>query len=80
MELRPKRGLDALAGLVARPEAIAERLDDVIGGDADVRGAALDHLQHRVQHAGHGAVGFVFALVEPPQAIEVTEQLVRAVD
>ena len=51
MELREQRRLDALAGLVARPEVVAERLDDVIGRDADVRRALLQHLQHRVQHA-----------------------------
>ena len=72
--------LDALAGLVARPQVVAERLDDVIGGDADVRGALLDHLQHRVQHADHRAERPVLALVEAPQAVEVTEQLVRPVD
>ena len=39
-ELRQQVGFDAFAGLVARPQSIAERLDDVIGGDGDVRGAA----------------------------------------
>ena len=55
MELCPERGLDALAGLVARPEAIAERLDDVIGGDADVGRAALEHLHHGAEHACYRA-------------------------
>ena len=32
--------LDARAGLVAGPELVAERLDDVVGRDADVRRAA----------------------------------------
>ena len=54
-ELGAQRGIDACAGLVARPEVVAERLDHVIGRDADVRRAALDHLQHGVQHAGRGA-------------------------
>ena len=35
-ELREQVGIDAGAGLVAGPQAVAERLDDVIGGDADV--------------------------------------------
>ena len=39
LELRPQRRLDAVAGLVARPEVVAERLDDVVGRDADVRRA-----------------------------------------
>ena len=55
MELRAQRRVDAVAGLVAGPEVVAERLDDVVGRDADVRRARLDHLQHRVEHADHGA-------------------------
>ena len=80
MELRQQRGLDAVAGLVAGPQAVAERLDDVIGRDADVRGAFLDHLQHGVEHADDGAEGQVLALAEAAQAVEVSEQLVRAID
>ena len=80
MKLRPQRGLDAVAGLVAGPEVVAERLDDVIGRDADVRGAAFDHLEHGVEHAEHGAEGLVLPLVEAAQAVEMTEQLVGAVD
>ena len=53
VELREQRRLDAVAGLVAGPEVVAKRLDDVIGRDADVRRALLDHLQHRLQHADH---------------------------
>ena len=80
MKLRQQRRLDALAGLVAGPQAVAERLDDVVGRDADVRLAALDHLQHRLQHADHRAERPILALVESAQAVEVAEQLVRAVD
>ncbi len=54
-ELRQEVRVDARAGLVSGPQAIAERLDDVIGGDADVRGAAIDHAEHRADHAAHGA-------------------------
>ena len=46
MELREQRGLDACAGLVAGPEPIAKRFDDVIGRDAEIGGAVLDHLEH----------------------------------
>src|SRR2546421_5133433 len=45
MELREQGGVDALTRLVLGPERVAERLDDVIGGDAHVRGALLDLLQ-----------------------------------
>ena len=77
---RSSARLDAFARLVAGPEGVAERFDDVVGGDADVRGAPLDHLQHGVQHADDRAVRRVLAFVEAAQAVEVTEQLVRAVD
>jgi hypothetical protein len=52
----------------------------VVGGDADVRRAFLDHLQHGVQHAGYRGEGLVFALVETALAVEVAEELVRPVD
>ena len=35
-ELRQQLGIDAGAGLVARPEIVAERLDDVVRRDPDV--------------------------------------------
>ena len=38
-ELRQERRIDSGAGLVAAPQPVAERLDDVIGRDADVRRA-----------------------------------------
>ena len=46
----------------------------------DVRGSFLDHLQHRMQHADDCAEGPILAFVEAAQPIEVTEQLVRAVN
>src|SRR5207244_5548778 len=80
MELRQQRRLDAGAGLVVRPKPIAKRLDHVVGGDAEVRVAVLDHLEHGLQHADDGAVGAVHAFVEPAQPIEMTEELVGTVD
>lgn len=80
MELSKQRGLDAFAGLVAGPQLVAERLDDMIGGDAQVRGAALDGLEHGVEDAEHGAERRILALVEAAQAVEMTEELVSAVD
>ena len=75
-----KRGIDAGAGLVARPEVVAEGLDDVIGRDADVRRAGLEHLQHGVQHAGRGAERLTVAPAAAAAAVEMAEQLVGAVD
>ncbi len=80
VELREERALDAGPGLVPGPEAVAERLDHVIGRHADMRGPRLDHLEHRLQDADHGAEGRVRALVEPALSVEVPEQLVGAVD
>jgi hypothetical protein len=38
------------------------------------------HLESCLQHADDRAVGAVFAFVEPAQAVEVTEELVSAID
>ena len=80
MELREQRGLDAGAGLVVRPKPIAKRLDHVVGGDAEIRVAVLDHLENGLQHADDGAVRAILAFGEPAQAVEVTEEFVGAVD
>jgi hypothetical protein len=45
----------------------------VIGCDADMRRALLDHLQQRLQHANNSPVGPVLALIEAAGAVEVTE-------
>ena len=37
--------VDALAGLVVRPEVVAERRDHVVGGDAQVGRAVVEHAQ-----------------------------------
>src|SRR5438552_5198047 len=80
MELRQQRGIDAFSGLVIGPQRVAKRLDDVIGRDAEVRAPLLDHLQYRVEHSDHGAEGRVLALRGAAAAVELAEQLVRAVD
>jgi hypothetical protein len=79
IELRPERALDPLPRLVAGPEIVAERFDDVIGRHADVRRAGLEHLRDGVQHAGDGAERRI-ALAETADAVEVAKELVRAVD
>ena len=52
----------------------------MIGRDADVRRAALEHLQHRVEHAGRRAEPLTVAPAAAPAAVEVAEQLVGTVD
>ena len=79
-ELRSSAGLDALAGLVARPEVVAERLDHRVGRDADVGRA--------VARAARAASGAPPASPPParrrarprPAARGGAEELVRSID
>ena len=50
-ELRQQVAVDAGAGLIARPQIIAERLDDVIGRNGNMGGAVADHAQDRCEYA-----------------------------
>src|SRR5258705_2905436 len=59
---------------------VAERFDDVVGGDADMRRARLDDLQHRPQHADDGRGRGILSLRTAAGAVEVAEQLVGSVD
>ena len=79
VELRPQRGVDAGPGLVAVPQLVAERLDDVVRGHADVRRPGLDHLQNHLQHAPHCPERRI-ALLHPADAVEVAKELIGAVD
>ena len=47
---------------------------------ADVSRSCFNHLQNGIQHADHRAERPILALVEATQAVEMPEQLVRAVD
>jgi hypothetical protein len=73
VELSEECRLDALAGLVAGPDAVSKRLDDVIGRDTDVSRLLLEHLQQGLQHADHGTERPVLALVKTTQPVEVPE-------
>ena len=68
------------AGLVARPQLVAERLDDVIGRDADVRGPRRHHAEQRRDHAAHGPDFAAVAHRGRGHREVVPEQLVGAVD
>src|SRR5215475_14899589 len=52
----------------------------MIGGHTEMSGAFLDHLEHGIQHADNRAEGAIFSLVEAARSVEVTEQLVGAID
>jgi hypothetical protein len=78
--LSEERRLDAGAGLIAGPEIVAKRFDDVIRGYTDVKCPTLDHLQHGMQDADHGTERRILALGKAAKAVEMAEQLVCAVD
>ena len=80
VELRAQRGVDARAGLVARVEIVAERLDHVVAGDADVGRALLEQPDQRREHAAHGAHLLAVRARVRRHREEVPEQLVGAVD
>ena len=80
LELRAKRRIDTLSRFVAVPKLVTKRLDDVIGGDADVRGAFVDHLQHGIEHADDGAESSILSVGEATQSVKMTEELVGSVD
>jgi hypothetical protein len=75
-ELRLQRRVDPGAGLVAGPQVVAERLDDVVRGDADVGGALLEEHQAGADDPSGGAVPLVLV----GRGEVVAEQLVGAVD
>ena len=75
-----QRRLDALASLVAGPEVVAERLDHVVGRDADVGRACSIICSTVCSTPTTAPKRRVLALVEAALAVEVAEQLVGAVD
>ena len=75
-ELCLQVGVDAAAVLVAGQHLVAERLDHMVGGYADVGGAAGDQVEHRVEHAPLRAPAGVAVRLGVVEA----EQLVGAVD
>ncbi len=81
LELRVEERVHALTRLVARPELVAERLDDVVRGHAQVRAAALEHAQDRRDDAAHRPqLGGRAPIEHGRRREEVAEELVRAVD
>src|SRR5688500_13232975 len=80
MELGEQSTVNALPGLVARPESVPEGFDDMIGRDSNVRRPRLDHLQNRVENSDRRRVRRVDSLVEPSLTVEMPEELVSSVD
>src|SRR5262249_45603011 len=81
LELTQEQRVDALAGLVAGPEVVAKGFDDVIRRHPEMRGAALEHAEHRGHDATDGAQLLRCGALERGRGREeVAEQLVGAVD
>src|SRR5689334_4744026 len=80
MELREQVRLDPGAGLVAGPQVVAKRLDDVIGGDAEVASPALEHAEHRSQDADDRGDFLAVTALLVRHRVEMPEQLVGAVE
>ena len=81
LELAVQQRVDALARLVVRPERVAERFDDVIGGHSHVRGAAFEHAENGSDDTTDRPELRRRAPVERRRGREeVAEQLVRPVD
>ncbi len=78
--LGPEIRVDALAGLVARPQVVAERLDHVVRCHADVRRAVAEQAEDRPEHAPDRRDLQAVGVVVGRGAEEMAEQFVRPVD
>ena len=79
-ELHQQLGGHARTRLVARPQLVAERLDDLVGGHTDVGGPLLEHHEQRAHDAAHrGDLDAVVVEVRGHGEV-VAEQLVCPVD
>src|SRR5205085_3638417 len=69
---------NASARFVTRPHRVSERLNDVIGCNADVCGAFIEQLSHRCQHSGNCPKRWI-SLLESADSVKVAKELVCAV-
>ena len=79
-ELPQDLGRHAGTGLVARPQLVAERLDDVVGGHTQMRDAAFEHGQHARDNAPGGAEADTVGGLARRHPEVMAEQFVGAVD
>ena len=79
-ELREEIRRNARSGLVARPEVVAERLDHMVGCDANVRHADLHEAEKRCEHAADGPHLAAITIARRRHCEVVTKEFVRAVD
>ncbi len=79
-ELSQERRFDSGAGLVAGPEIVSKRFDDVIGGDTHMGGALLEELQDGADDAAGGAHVNPIGVEVFRHREVVTEQLIGPVD
>ena len=80
-ELRQQQRVHAGARLVRRPHVVAERFDDVIGRDAEMGRAVLQHREHRLDDAaGRADLDAVAVEMSRPRRVVLAEDLIRPVD
>src|SRR5262245_3984122 len=79
MKLSPKSRINSCSRFVSGPQVVSERLNDVIGCHADVRGAVRHHFCDHSQQSQHSAE-FRIGFLKATNAVEMAEKLVSAVD
>src|SRR4029453_16721689 len=81
LELRAKERIDPLPRLGAGPERIAKGLDDVVGGDPQMRSAVLEDAEDRSDDTAHRSeLGRRAPVESRRRREEIAEQLVGPVD
>src|SRR6185436_2581710 len=69
------------AGLVGRPDVVAERLDDVVGCDPDMSCAVLQHREHGLDDiAGRTDLDAGAVEMSRPRRVVLPEDLVGPID
>src|SRR5437867_44664 len=69
----------AFTGLVARPEVVAERLDDMVCRYTDMSDTGLEHAKHATKYAASGPNLLAPGIHVRGESVEVAKQLVSTV-
>src|SRR5437588_7657247 len=79
-ELCKQARIDTLARLVPRPQIVAERLNDMVGRDPDVRNSRLKHHGNASQHSACSRNLLTLLVRMGRHSVEVAKYLVSAID
>ncbi len=80
LELCTQCRLNSLPRFVPFPKLIAERLDNVIRGDAHIPCSLIEHLQHGIEHAGNRPESPILITRGATQPVEMAEEFVGSID